>query len=1050
MINNVELAELRLLNRPPLTGGSGGDELTVEPLGRVTSYVSVFVKTSIFMFGVGRGEAPAVGLFLCDMERPCVCRTVKFCMPHDVLSRILSYFNECGSGWHPEGSVCEFVRVCQRSVPLWELSERWFAHADTHAVWSLVSSMTGGDFYSPPGVRCQPKLNGAGVCSQLSGPNGSWTGKDDVPAGSQTSTSESQADRKRRGKEAKTHTLHSSNVGALGKHTKVPSQVGSLPSLPSSEAGNPPQVIDPVLLVTGKVGPAGYPRFASFNHRFVILSAEGLWEDVESGLVYFDTVGEGTFVDGYVYEAGTMRPNSEVAGTVARFPFEYVEGDEERPGSWIYTPGFRYLQENFAACVVTESVIRAYVDRLHTKFPFMDMEVKHNTAECYALRFKGVNARIISLAGAPALVRRTLPMELDARRRVLAGLQPFSVLNLGLQIRNYIESDIFPSKDVTERRNAFEVIKMSNARLVDGMLVYNTARFKLPKTYLVAVDIRGDREFDRAAATPRNQAAALTRVFKCRGGTREFDELYEAKQLTMLNDLVGRWHPFVLRDARMKVSLAGFELLCEGKKKRLPFVRDSVYDNMHARVLNRCQTVVEIYSPIGTLWYIYRKWVQIYGSVTVLLRGTTYAAGIIWLMFWHIASLRYFYSDIPHAKRALRQRLGMNMEMMRGDFVVEVKAEVKDEPVKPGKPPRVYFNLGPEASLYGGHIMEVAKKAFVGERVIVCRGFVAYMNFVDAGKPQDMAKVFALMHRRIHSREKCVCINVYSDDMALGSNMNGEMYWEVDISSCDSSVGVGLFNLAADQMLKLGIPVEQVEGLLSQCSKPFRIRNPLAMKEFMFARFYGYYLMSGTVLTTYLDTWSSLLIGGAIIAAFEAEAFEADAVRSHIATLGFVVTIEARSCFEAMTFLKRHPCRNVYGEWEAPMCVGAWLRSFGKIVPELGDTVVPGSKGWALEKRAKVFLGSLLEGWKNEPVQPLLTAMREAFPFMGHTIVHEQAHRQLKHSGAAPLDVSGVCARYGISFAEYQALSDTVGTLVLGDILVSDAVAKIYSVDYGL
>lgn len=274
---------------------------------------------------------------------------------------------------------------------------------------------------------------------------------------------------------------------------------------------------------------------------------------------------------------------------------------------------------------------------------------------------------------------------------------------------------------------------------------------------------------------------------------------------------------------------------------------------------------------------------------------------------------------------------------------------------------------------------------------------------------------------------------------------------EIDISMCDSSVGTGVFNYVGHQLLQLGVPEEEVRGILGQCTKPFRMRNPENPSEYFLGKFYGYYLVSGTVLTTFADTWASLLIASSVLGCFEEGQPHVARIEDRVAELGFVVTVEERAHFSGLTFMKRFACPTLDGGIAAPQCLGAIARGLGKVVPELNETVVPKSKGTTLEYRAGYYLGAVMEGWKNEPKHSFVESLREAFPFYGSVDPRflEQSRRQYTTPQTGELDVFGICARYGLERWEFESFCSVVAGMQVGSRLFSSVLTRIYTVDYG-
>lgn len=803
--------------------------------------------------------------------------------------------------------------------------------------------------------------------------------------------------------------------------------------------------------------------FASYRHSYLVAKpimvdqtltvVNCLWEDAISGERYTDIVCAGTFMANYHNDCGVMVLQPKHKGAVARFPFVYVAGCGIHPSGWYYRPARMLLSEKFGAVKPTESVIRAYISRLVQTYPRIPLEVLQFTADVHTQHLLSLNVSITAMVDIP--ISKAPPPELPSFRGVLNGLSAYSKLNVGLTVRQYVECDIRPPQQEDKRRYAFEVLQSKGARLEDGALIYNTPKGDKPlRKYLVALDMVGHEEFERAAVTANNQAAALTRVLKARGGSLESDQEYTLNQLEILFDLVPPLD-FILTDARLEITPTAYtfssvkstnhDLLLERKGKR--------YDK---RTLELCQYIRSKYTAKPSEYFLVRQWTYMFNVVDPLLRNVAYASTVIWMVFFHVISFRYFYSDLPHAKRTLRKTLGMKLAngeaYVGGNYVNEITAEVKDENMKYDKPPRLFFSLGLFAPLYGGYWLDMAKQYMKRERYFECNGFIAYVEFLPDNSPEAIADWFARAYERVHSNEKSVSFVTCGDDMAMVSNIDGPMFWEVDISSCDASVGTGMFNLVSHQLLAMGVPQDQVRGLVGQCTKPFRIRNPNNLGEFLLAKFFGYYLISGTVLTTFAGTWSSMMIIGSILAGLEQGLREPEDFAPKVKDLGFVVTIEPRTHFVGLTFMRRFGCPSVDGKILAPQCLGAVGKSLGKIIPELSESVIPNSRGMTLEQRAEIFLGAVLEGWKNEPSYQFLNNLRKSFKFKQEVKEQYLDHlrRQYKSPVRGNLDEDALCLRYGFTRFEYEELCGALNGLRLGDRLHSDVLTKIFSIDYGM
>jgi len=811
-------------------------------------------------------------------------------------------------------------------------------------------------------------------------------------------------------------------------------------------------------------------RFASFRNvltRFQLFGERYQWI-TEDGEIVHHVVEEGTFLKEYLADPlGTMKYHPGSPGRVAQFPYQLCVGGDEGGLEWAYIPALQRLRSKFACCDMTvESTIRAALNRLLTDYPGQPVAIIQSTVHQYVMENKSLNTLPKAVPVADHFSRLVPPEEFERIVLATSLLDSHNHRNVGLGPRDYVECSLRPDPDKNHRRDVFRVIapkagSLSTGRgavLADGRLTYATADDRPVSRYLVACDLVGANgsRFERARATAGNQNAALIRLYKCRGGSRASDDEYAGLQLGFVEAITG----FADRELSSVCNFIastgdGFEFLRRGWRKVFPSPQPSTHHHS-VPAFNR---ILDVYRPGGgsAFWHLKVLFTKAYGNVLRIGAQCVYSTTLVGLLLYDVITFRYYFGHFPHDKRNLRMRVGKMLigANVLGDdvFCPEVKAEVKDEFVKVGKPPRLFFSLGVEAPMYGGAWLALAKEDMKGERVIHMKTYVLYLRFCDTNKPLDMSERFAELYDRVHSSERSVTIDFFSDDMVVVGNLCGRMFWEVDISMCDGSNGFGTFYIAAQRLLDLGVPREIVHGLLQQCMRPFRITNPANRSEYLLCQFLTCYLVSGTVLTTFVDNWASLMIVSAIAAAFDEGVFCPERILDWVREVGYIVTIEVRAEFEQLTMLKRHPCRATDGTWCAPLCLGAHLRGFGKIMCQLDQSVVPNSTGQHIDVRARRFLCGVTSSWVNEPSDPVRDALRLAFPpaqDVNLPIEFRKHYDPTATRDRRSLDVSSLCQRYNLDPMELLTFAETLQKTTIGSIVESRVLAEIYKVDYGL
>jgi len=837
-------------------------------------------------------------------------------------------------------------------------------------------------------------------------------------------------------------------------------------------------------------------NFAWFHREYFVYDpVRRWWKSESSGTTFTDDIAEdGKFYPNYVWDPmGTLVPTDKHYGRVAIFPFRrapagqiMVDGKEvELEEGWVFLPGLERLREQFTACLPSEHLIRSYCCRLMADFPTLPLAVYQHTALAYALDVGDMNKRWLGISLKESQLSLTRPpKELTRTRELLASAMPYDRIPVGILPEPYVESNVYPPEEEELRRETFFVTRAQGVTITDGQIRYNTIADKFPKTNLVAYQLRGRNKFVYCRASPNNQRAAFTRMYKCRGGTRESELVYASSQLALVESILGyndsricdlgnfcrtgsnyvfkkKMQPReIVRELRAPKVLGPLPVCRADAMQQIPSERphtDLDPKGTTAAIADAARKVCRAYFGPSTFWYLLALFASVYGSSIALLGRLLYAAELVGLLVYDFMTFRYYYGHFPHDKLKLRRRIAEewpgSLRMADPVMCRIIKAEVKDEACRPKKPPRLYFSLGLDAPMYGGECAAVAKEAMKGERVIDFGVFKAYLEFVDQNRPTDIKSVFNHVHKRLFSREPCVSFVFFSDDSFLVHNLWGvPVIWNLDISSCDTSNGFGVFYLVGCFMRSCGVPDEKMLGLLEQCTKPFRATNPDNRDEWFQAEFLSYYQISGTVLTTLINNWANLLVISAICAALLSGADRREVVEEFVAAAGYVVTIEECAEFEELTFLKRHPCRTRDGDWAAPICLGTMIRSFGVIQPQLDVNTVPNSAGWTMEKRARAFLGAVAACWVNEPDQPFIAALTTAFPSFHHVNLSTD---QLKHSARkfkdfSELDIVSLCRRYHIFTSEYDALCAALTNSQIGDMVTLPVVDVILRQDYAL
>lgn len=402
----------------------------------------------------------------------------------------------------------------------------------------------------------------------------------------------------------------------------------------------------------------------------------------------------------------------------------------------------------------------------------------------------------------------------------------------------------------------------------------------------------------------------------------------------------------------------------------------------------------------------------------------------------------------PHNKRPLRVqtwdelvergRFGRISDMYTGreEKGACVRAHLKpDEFGKPGKPGRITIDLGTGSSLRSGFLVDVVKDVWA-KRVGHFRG--VKVVFV---KSPDLS---VLTHWFKRMLTESICL-FYSDDACVSLRTSeGMLYFNLDISSCDSSNGPAVFEslreLVPDRMQA------HLEPVLRQCQLPVEIGYG---KEKMVFRPTDYFEYSGSVLTTTLNNTAVSAIIYHILSTYSC-ADDSQTVRANVQArlddCGWTCTIEWCDVYEQLQFLKCSPCYTVCGEVRAVLNLGVILRAMGQKTRDL-----PG-RG-SLAARIHAFMCGWVAGLRHVGLHPLLETLQGMYPPTGQKFFNSNAIERLESGGVANprLDVSSLMRRYGATPFHLEELCSAL-TFTKGECvgICTDLTNKILMLDYGL
>jgi hypothetical protein len=536
-----------------------------------------------------------------------------------------------------------------------------------------------------------------------------------------------------------------------------------------------------------------------------------------------------------------------------------------------------------------------------------------------------------------------------------------------------------------------------------------------------------------------NLQPALSRFWKCRGIDEEHDLKCETNQAELCGD--------ILYELRRRTSWMGWN-----KPKNL---NGRYVGKVLTHVTNNLKGLLKEWGKQCDLWKLEPE------------------------------SFRSWYAKLPHVKKELRINYAEIFKQYCGtmDYSFQVEAKLKKEIAKYMKAPRLYVTYN-EYGLFLPWMFEMLKKELTGlwdhngERAasvlqeysavqLLKKEFVykkqerkSYFRVLLYPDPEEILNAYReLLLVYTGGAGNCLYGLAFGDDSVIVMFVDGVGYLaNMDISSCDTSCGSGLFKLTK-KMIQEHCGEAYATGWYEQHKRPIRLCNPNDPRQSVMIRFRNITLGSGSTATTWIGTLGNMLIFDRLQNGFLNCTINDFAPFKSVANdAGFVVTLDICTHFEQVQFLKTSPyivddqvyyCKNF----------GQIFRGFGSIEGNLEPKhfnmshnafkeAVSSDEGHTL--LVESFLGGIIEGWKNEPISPIVTALRERFPVNPSLKTNIECKNKIQSVPTFPaIPDEFFMNRYGCLKFEIDALVQSIAEMRVGLHDMSEAVLKFLKVDYG-
>lgn len=410
--------------------------------------------------------------------------------------------------------------------------------------------------------------------------------------------------------------------------------------------------------------------------------------------------------------------------------------------------------------------------------------------------------------------------------------------------------------------------------------------------------------------------------------------------------------------------------------------------------------------------------------------------------------------DKTHPKYKLRVRsikeLMGKAEMLNGLFMTKIAGKIKvPEFAKFGKKPRLIGDYSCPGSLLAGFLVPILKYAFsvptdVGDSVI---------RFVYSTDAVELDAIFT----EIDNSDKDQYV-FFSDDMvARLHGVDGARWYNLDISSCDSSNGPAVFERVKWFFNSHTSKADLIDRAIRQCRAKLVIYHPLGKnrsKEVVTAKCSQPIEFSGTQLTTLLNNVASSAICISIICGKSIKNVEERVTKSAL-SVGYEVTMQSCRDVEDIQFLK-HSFWRSNDKLNSFVNLGPVLRGMGTCWMDLPFNTKTGETMYGA---ARMRNWSVLQGFRNSGLSILTDHLSQSKgyqkPSKGYDIVVKVVEREkyqrmyLTESERVPAPAVAIMKRYDIQASELSSFCAMLRSSDLGQRLCHSVIDRVMEVDYG-
>jgi len=976
----------------------------------------------------------------------------------------------------------------------------------TEGVEDLVNS------WAKPSTRVFRKPNrrsGGGVTAKtkrpkrhttdraINGNNGEWTNGDDMAALNIANIGHQLGHLQ----VVNGHQLHAGRVNPpAGGFVPVPAGQPHFHQRQRARAPAPAAVAPPadapkvVLMVMQDIGLQR--QYACHGTTFNIYEA-GVDKFVDHKGTTYDYVHEGQVVHncvesgpGYVVTQARKGGDVVARGCTARYTHQSLGGPSKGSKGHYLIPLFISLNSEFPVANMTSSCVNGMRAFICKRYQGLSHELKHLSLltinhVCYAK-----DLEFYTLGGTPSVAKHM-------------GLVSAPKLETWERVTSYaeyeLEGPIF-LKSVEVQGIPVDWSYRTDFRVVQnrGFETHDFAPNTIPYFHTQFDDmlhadknqrvqyfrLRGASEFQTYGNTPANACYALKRIIGARDNEAVLNQAQETVAFKLMRNIINTKQParmlagapFCERVAHMggyelntNVEPAVYQRLHDDPRDDIEIGENDEFDHLlWSAVENLClrcnRTVVESFTDKlkNCEHWAYYKGFEAY------------------LTCYEAIVSRQYNSNIPHVKRELRRAYvkGVLLHWDQDTMVKQLNAKVKMELAKPGKVPRLFVTY--EAGcMYANELPEYIKVCLDGTHWNTCGDVEMYTIIVGKMRTGVLDEVFQHIITGMDAPDDMIFNIIYSDDSCVSGVLCGTPFcFNRDISSCDASNRILTFFIII--LLLSNFHTDRALGLGEQCTKPITVDNPINRDEKLILQMNGFFLGSGSVLTTVLNHIASYLCCLGFLyevhmhrGMFTDRAHIARMLMDGAARVGYVVTLE--DCFienefvlERLQFLKHSPMRTQSGKVVIQKNLGTIFHSLGqsdKILTPQTLCVTPEEfHSMSYDMQIDHYWSGVMKGNVHMHADTVVSALRARFNMETAIKVRDDSvlsvlGREFEEmlttvpqgSGAEdPITDESLCNRYGLEEYDLVELLSAIRQIHVGYTKPLTALTKIFERDYGL